>query len=129
MFCVFIIEQAPCLFQTLLRIWDCFLLEGPKVLFRFSLAILKMNERSLLAKQDTVSIMRQLKAAAKLCFDVDHLFQVRKLKITCTVLVLFKVLLYSSNTIYIPNRHPLKFSNPSLEDKILLLSRPAITKR
>ncbi|GFR14244.1 uncharacterized protein TNCT_415351 [Trichonephila clavata] len=34
-----------------------------------------MNERSLLAKQDTVSIMRQLKASAKLCFDVDHLFQ------------------------------------------------------
>ncbi|XP_015922464.2 uncharacterized protein [Parasteatoda tepidariorum] len=62
-------------FETLLRIWDCFLLEGPKVLFRFSLAILKMNERSLLAKQDTVSIMRQLKSAAKLCFDVDHLFQ------------------------------------------------------
>ncbi|XP_055929090.1 uncharacterized protein LOC129960059 isoform X3 [Argiope bruennichi] len=62
-------------FETLLRIWDCFLLEGPKVLFRFSLAILKMNERSLLAKQDTVSIMRQLKASAKLCFDVDHLFQ------------------------------------------------------
>ncbi|XP_054721852.1 uncharacterized protein LOC129231535 [Uloborus diversus] len=62
-------------FETLLRIWDCFLLEGPKVLFRFSLAILKMNERALLAKHDTVSIMRQLKAAAKLCFDVDHLFQ------------------------------------------------------
>ncbi|VDO35043.1 unnamed protein product [Haemonchus placei] len=27
--------------QTLLRIWDCFLLEGPKVLFRFALALLE----------------------------------------------------------------------------------------
>ncbi|XP_054706992.1 uncharacterized protein LOC129216802 [Uloborus diversus] len=59
--------------ETLLRIWDCFLLEGPKVLFRFSLGILKLQEEAILARHDTVSIMRQLKAAAKLCFDVDGL--------------------------------------------------------
>ncbi|XP_064458637.1 TBC1 domain family member 2A-like [Ornithodoros turicata] len=63
-------------FETLLRIWDCFLLEGPKVLFRFSLAILKMHEDVLLTKHDTVSIMRQLKAIAKLCFDADALIKV-----------------------------------------------------
>lgn len=63
-------------FETLLRIWDCFLLEGPKVLFRFSLAILKMHEEVLLTKQDTVSIMRQLKATARLCYDVDTLIKV-----------------------------------------------------
>ncbi|XP_075734589.1 uncharacterized protein LOC119187687 isoform X3 [Rhipicephalus microplus] len=63
-------------FETLLRIWDCFLLEGPKVLFRFSLAILKMHEEVLLTKQDTVSIMRQLKAIARLCYDVDMLIKV-----------------------------------------------------
>lgn len=63
-------------FETLLRIWDCFLLEGPKVLFRFSLAILKMHEEVLLTKQDTVSIMRQLKAIARLCYDVDTLIKV-----------------------------------------------------
>ncbi|KAG8201283.1 hypothetical protein JTE90_016766 [Oedothorax gibbosus] len=56
--------------------WDCFLLEGPKVLFRFSLAVLRMHERALLARQDTVSIMRQLKQAAKLAYDVEHLFQI-----------------------------------------------------
>ncbi|KAH7981741.1 hypothetical protein HPB52_000987 [Rhipicephalus sanguineus] len=60
---------------TLLRIWDCFLLEGPKVLFRFSLAILKMHEEVLLTKQDTVSIMRQLKSIARLCYDVDMLIK------------------------------------------------------
>lgn len=62
--------------MTLLRIWDCFLLEGPKVLFRFSLAILKMHEEVLLTKQDTVSIMRQLKSIARLCYDVDMLIKV-----------------------------------------------------
>ncbi|KAK3088782.1 hypothetical protein FSP39_023684 [Pinctada imbricata] len=62
-------------FQTLLRIWDCFLLEGPKVLFRFALAILKIHERELLKKTDTISIMRHLKAAAKLTFDVDGLIK------------------------------------------------------
>ncbi|GBN46560.1 hypothetical protein AVEN_34077-1 [Araneus ventricosus] len=60
-------------FKTLLRIWDCFLLEGPKVLFRFSLGVLYLQEEAILAKHDTVSIMRQLKAAAKLCFDVEGL--------------------------------------------------------
>ncbi|GIY52417.1 uncharacterized protein CEXT_655361 [Caerostris extrusa] len=59
--------------KTLLRIWDCFLLEGPKVLFRFSLGVLLLQEEAILAKHDTVSIMRQLKAAAKLCFDVEGL--------------------------------------------------------
>ncbi|GFY35895.1 uncharacterized protein TNCV_4842681 [Trichonephila clavipes] len=62
---------------TLLRIWDCFLLEGPKVLFRFSLGVLFLQEEAILAKHDTVSIMRQLKAAAKLCFDVEGLISPR----------------------------------------------------
>ncbi|XP_076315442.1 uncharacterized protein LOC143227975 [Tachypleus tridentatus] len=60
-------------FEVLLRVWDCFLLEGPKVLFRFTLAVLKMQEDAILARSDTVSIMRQIKVAAKLCFDVDML--------------------------------------------------------
>lgn len=63
-------------FQTLLRIWDCFLLEGPKVLFRFALAILKLHEKEILQKTDTISIMRHLKAAAKLTFDADGLLKV-----------------------------------------------------
>ncbi|XP_078325499.1 uncharacterized protein LOC111124243 isoform X7 [Crassostrea virginica] len=63
-------------FQTLLRIWDCFLLEGPKVLFRFALAILKLHEKEILQKTDTISIMRHLKAAAKLTYDADGLIKV-----------------------------------------------------
>ncbi|XP_013412235.1 uncharacterized protein LOC106174987 isoform X2 [Lingula anatina] len=60
-------------FETLLRIWDCFLLEGPKVLFRFALAILKIHESSVVQKTETISIMRHLKACAKLTFDIEGL--------------------------------------------------------
>ncbi|KAL8575677.1 hypothetical protein ACOMHN_055866 [Nucella lapillus] len=58
---------------TLLRIWDCFLLEGPKVLFRFSLAILKMHEREISQKTETISVMRHLKACARVTYDTDGL--------------------------------------------------------
>ncbi|XP_076454498.1 uncharacterized protein LOC143289420 [Babylonia areolata] len=60
-------------FHTLLRIWDCFLLEGPKVLFRFSLAILKMHEREIVQKTETISVMRHLKACARVTYDADGL--------------------------------------------------------
>ena len=64
-------------FQTLIRIWDCFLAEGPKVLFRFSLAIIKINEQGILAKKDTINVMRHLKVCGKLMFDTDGLVEVR----------------------------------------------------
>ncbi|XP_055896131.1 uncharacterized protein LOC106079591 isoform X5 [Biomphalaria glabrata] len=60
-------------FPTLLRIWDCFLLEGPKVLFRFSLAILHIHSKEIIMKCDTISVMRHLKACAKITYDVDGL--------------------------------------------------------
>ncbi|PAA93776.1 hypothetical protein BOX15_Mlig002084g3 [Macrostomum lignano] len=60
-------------FPALLRIWDCFLLEGPKVLFRFTLGILKLHEKILLQQTDTISVWKHLKAAAKLTFDVEGL--------------------------------------------------------
>ncbi|KAH9507622.1 hypothetical protein Btru_051637 [Bulinus truncatus] len=62
--------------ETLLRIWDCFLLEGPKVLFRFSLAILQLHSREIIMKCDTISVMRHLKACAKITYDVDGLVMV-----------------------------------------------------
>ena len=64
------------LLQTLLRVWDCFLLEGPKVLFRFSLAILKLHEREIVNKTETISVMRHLKACARVTYDVEGLVQV-----------------------------------------------------
>ncbi len=62
--------------QTMLRIWDVFLLEGPKVLFRFALAILCLHESSVMEKADTISVMKILKAAARLTYDTDGLIKV-----------------------------------------------------
>ena len=55
-------------------------MEGPKVLFRFSLAVLKIHEHGLLQKRDTISIMRHLKCCAKLTYDVEGLMKVRRVK-------------------------------------------------
>ncbi|CAF0889986.1 unnamed protein product, partial [Didymodactylos carnosus] len=63
-------------FETLLRIWDCFLLEGPKVLFRFAVAILIMNRDSILMKSDTISMMKHIKESAKNLTDVESLFKI-----------------------------------------------------
>ncbi|XP_012942942.2 TBC1 domain family member 2B [Aplysia californica] len=63
-------------FQTLLRIWDVFLLEGPKVLFRFSLAVLHLHSKEIVQKADTISVMRHLKACARISYDADGLVHV-----------------------------------------------------
>ena len=63
-------------FQTVLRVWDCFLLEGPKVLFRMALAVLRLQEQCLLQKTDTISFMRHLKCGPKLLFDSESLLKV-----------------------------------------------------
>uniref|UniRef100_A0A0N4ZSN6 PH domain-containing protein n=1 Tax=Parastrongyloides trichosuri TaxID=131310 RepID=A0A0N4ZSN6_PARTI len=62
-------------FQTMLRIWDCFLVEGPKVLFRFALALLALHEDELLKRTDTIGVMKVLKASVKLTYDYDGLIK------------------------------------------------------
>jgi len=62
--------------QTLLRVWDCFLVEGPKVLFRVSMAILKLHQEALISQPDTPSVMRYLKSCTNLLFDADGLLKV-----------------------------------------------------
>ncbi len=63
-------------FKTLLRIWDCFLLEGSKVLFRFTCAFLTMHKQVLMEQNDTISIFKHLKYAVKYTFDVDGLTKI-----------------------------------------------------
>ncbi|UMM44205.1 hypothetical protein L5515_019400 [Caenorhabditis briggsae] len=58
-------------FNTLLRIWDCFLLEGPKVLFRFALVLIGKHEEEIISRTDTIGIMRVSKAASKLAYDEE----------------------------------------------------------
>ncbi|CAI5454441.1 unnamed protein product [Caenorhabditis angaria] len=68
-------------FNTLLRIWDCFLLEGPKVLFRFAIVLIGKHEEEIISRND--AIMRVSKAASRLAFDeqaiVDMAFNILNL--------------------------------------------------
>lgn len=61
----------------MLRVWDCFLLEGPKVLFRFALALLSMHQDALMERSDTMSILKVLKIATKFTYDIEGLTKVK----------------------------------------------------
>lgn len=60
----------------MIRIWDCFLLEGTKVLFRFAIAILSIYENEVLQRTDTISVIKLLKASVRLTYDHEGLFTV-----------------------------------------------------
>ena len=62
--------------QSVLRILDCFLLEGAKVLFRVGLGVLKVNAHHLLSITDPVALFQTLKEIAKHTFDIDQLLKV-----------------------------------------------------
>ncbi len=55
---------------------DCFLLEGRKIFFRFSLAIFKIHELRILRLHDPVTIFQFVKEVAKHIFNVEELFKV-----------------------------------------------------
>ncbi|XP_065068724.1 uncharacterized protein LOC135694021 isoform X2 [Rhopilema esculentum] len=57
------------------RIWDCFFVEGHTVLYRFSLALLKLNEGGICAKTDMLAQMRYLKKIGRQIHDVEALSQ------------------------------------------------------
>ena len=60
--------------EVVVRIWDIYLVEGRKTIFRLSLAILKINEEQLL-KSDMVECMIILKEYHKYV-NLDELFKV-----------------------------------------------------
>lgn len=62
-------------FETLLRIWDCFLLDGRKFLFRASLALLKLQEDLLLEQTDALSAWRCLKVANQTVVAAEQLIE------------------------------------------------------
>jgi hypothetical protein len=64
--------------QTAMRVWDSLLCEGPKILYRLSLALLKTNEAALLQIQDAGSILRHLRAANASIHDRDALMTVKR---------------------------------------------------
>lgn len=66
----------------MLRIMDCFLLEGRKLFFRFSLAIFKQYQRRLTSMSDPVTIFQFMKEVARHIFNVEELFHVSRNTIT-----------------------------------------------
>ncbi|XP_064477423.1 TBC1 domain family member 2B-like isoform X1 [Ornithodoros turicata] len=59
--------------ETYLYIWDVFLYEGNKVLFRFALAIFKMCELEILAQEDYMTISRYLRIMPEKVTDIKRL--------------------------------------------------------
>ncbi|KFD72678.1 hypothetical protein M514_01803, partial [Trichuris suis] len=62
-------------FSVMLRIWDCFFLEGPKVIYRFATALLVMHQQDVIALDDQISKIRFLKCAVKNLNNADILFK------------------------------------------------------
>lgn len=62
--------------ETAIRIWDALLHEGPKVLFRVALALLKMHEPALLATDNPGDLLRTTRTAAAEEYDRDELMRV-----------------------------------------------------
>ena len=72
-------------FDILVRIWDVYLLEGEKTIYRIAIALLLKNETKLLVR-DFEELMNQLKDMYKV-EDVDGLIKnASSLKITNSVL-------------------------------------------
>lgn len=59
------------------RVWDTLFSEGPKVLFRVALAVLKLLEPALLAQEDTGELLGVLRASTHGMINRDQLLKVR----------------------------------------------------
>jgi hypothetical protein len=65
------VDNTP--IELSLRIWDSFLYEGSKVLFRFALAILKWNEEELLKQNTAATLFSCARVVANKCHDLKRL--------------------------------------------------------
>ncbi|XP_072201769.1 TBC1 domain family member 2B isoform X2 [Excalfactoria chinensis] len=59
--------------DILFKIWDSFLYEGPKVIFRFALAFFKYKEEEILKLQDSMSIFKYLRYFTRTVVDARKL--------------------------------------------------------
>ena len=62
--------------STYLHIWDAFLFEGSKVLFRYALAILKSQDEKLIRQSDYMSLFSTFRSEVEALSDVKRLTQV-----------------------------------------------------
>lgn len=63
-------------FEILTRIFDCLLLEGVKIIYRISLALIKLKEEKLLACKEMEEIMMELKDIVSDDIDVEELLKI-----------------------------------------------------
>lgn len=66
----------PMCVQTVARVWDALLYEGPKVLYRVALALLKGCEAQLLTITNTGDLIGEIKEATRGAHDRDALMKV-----------------------------------------------------
>ncbi|XP_053769004.1 TBC1 domain family member 2B isoform X2 [Desmodus rotundus] len=59
--------------DVLFKIWDSFLYEGPKVIFRFALALFKYKEEEILKLQDPMSMFKYLRYFTRTVLDARKL--------------------------------------------------------
>jgi len=70
---IFVDGTPPALF---LRLWDSFLYEGDKILFRVAIALLKINESHLLELNNSVAVNNFLRSTVNSLMDIDKFFDV-----------------------------------------------------
>uniref|UniRef100_A0AAX7UGB2 TBC1 domain family, member 2B n=1 Tax=Astatotilapia calliptera TaxID=8154 RepID=A0AAX7UGB2_ASTCA len=62
--------------DILFKIWDAFLFEGPKIIFRFALALFKYKEEEFLKLQDSTAIFKYLRYFTRTILDSRKLMSV-----------------------------------------------------
>ncbi|XP_045863468.1 TBC1 domain family member 2B isoform X3 [Meles meles] len=62
--------------DVLFKIWDSFLYEGPKVIFRFALALFKYKEEEILKLQDPMSMFKYLRYFTRTVLDARKLISI-----------------------------------------------------
>ncbi|XP_070763533.1 TBC1 domain family member 2B [Enoplosus armatus] len=62
--------------DILFKIWDAFLYEGPKIIFRFALALFKHKEEEFLKLQDSTTIFKYLRYFTRTILDSRKLMNI-----------------------------------------------------
>ncbi|XP_071752605.1 TBC1 domain family member 2B [Centroberyx gerrardi] len=62
--------------DILFKIWDAFLYEGPKIIFRFALALFKYKEEEFLKLQDSTAIFKYLRYFTRTILDSRKLMNI-----------------------------------------------------
>uniref|UniRef100_A0A8C6LU92 TBC1 domain family member 2B n=1 Tax=Nothobranchius furzeri TaxID=105023 RepID=A0A8C6LU92_NOTFU len=62
--------------DILFKIWDAFLFEGPKIMFRFALALFKYKEEDFLKLQDSTAIFKYLRCFTRTILDSRKLMNI-----------------------------------------------------